>query len=419
MVASAPEALRVLALATLSLTFLSCIKTVEETNRPCPCAADWSCCVTANVCVPAGTGCPDGECTEGSCPAGQECASVHRCGVVVPGAGNPAKVMLAIDRSGSMKTRPDDDAIWGCCVTGNGGSTLNTACTGYDPSGQCKWNNLKELLVGQGQFLDQMAGNARFGLALFPGEQVDSCAGGKVEVEVSASADEGNRGAIQAALDQLSAAGGTPTTATLQAIAANPGFTRVEPRTKSFVVLMTDGAPNCNPRLDSATCTCTGPNCADPALCLDDAGLVQAISDLHAGGIDTFVVWFGVVQDYASDTLNRAAVAGGRARSGDPKYYAVRDGTDLAPILDQIHVEIRRCIYPLSKEPQYPDSLQVVLTDARADGGSADTTLAHGTDWDYTDPTDLFVEIKGATCEHIDGAEDGRYQLTFLQMVPL
>ena len=52
MVASAPEALRVLALATLSLTFLSCIKTVEETNRPCPCAADWSCCVTANVCVP-------------------------------------------------------------------------------------------------------------------------------------------------------------------------------------------------------------------------------------------------------------------------------------------------------------------------------------------------------------------------------
>ncbi|MDP9149766.1 MAG: hypothetical protein M3O36_07500 [Myxococcota bacterium] len=40
------------------LALVGCAKSLAETDRPCPCASGWSCCVAADVCVMAGATCP-------------------------------------------------------------------------------------------------------------------------------------------------------------------------------------------------------------------------------------------------------------------------------------------------------------------------------------------------------------------------
>lgn len=37
---------------------LSCVSTVDERNRPCPCSPGWTCCAAAAVCVPSSERCP-------------------------------------------------------------------------------------------------------------------------------------------------------------------------------------------------------------------------------------------------------------------------------------------------------------------------------------------------------------------------
>src|SRR5262249_49769806 len=71
----------------------------------------------------------------------------------------------------------------------------------------------------------------------------------------------------------------------------------------SYVLLLTDGLPNCNPAnpnscINAAACQCTltGGNCVGQfcALgCLDQDGSVAAIQQLRAYGIFTIVIGFG------------------------------------------------------------------------------------------------------------------------------
>src|SRR5262249_35085856 len=105
-----------------------------------------------------------------------------------------------------------------------------------------------------------------------------------------------------------------------------------DPQREDFILLLTDGLPNCNPNnaknCNVGMCTCTlNPTTAcapgQPFCtlgCLDDDGSVQAIRDLrdatkHAGGIRTIVVGFGSDTASGGDVLNAMAVAGGFQRT--------------------------------------------------------------------------------------------------------
>ncbi|MGC4117524.1 MAG: hypothetical protein QM765_23790 [Myxococcales bacterium] len=264
-------------------------------------------------------------CDCGPCATGDVCTKVGRCGKVVDGNAQPAKVMLALDRSGSMKTLPESDTDWGCAQDSSG--------SGYDPSGSCKWNQLKELVAGPGGMLDQGAVQARFGLALFPDTTYgEACSSGRIEVPVLAQPGQGNA-SISRLLASATPGGGTPSAETLRNVASDPDFTY--PDASRYVVLVTDGMPNCNASI--ATCTaCTNTAypeklCSDPRNCLDDVSLVHSVATLKAKGIDTFIVGFGasLASPVTAAVLDAAAEEGGRALAGDRKYYQAGSAAEL------------------------------------------------------------------------------------------
>jgi len=401
-------------LALICASGLGCIKPVEETHRQCPCSKDWVCCEGSYVCASEQSLCPapdpEKDCTPTSCPSGQVCTPVKRCGVAFPGTKLPPKVMLVLDRSGSMKMHSEDDQ-YGCCVT-----STDTTCEGYDPNGSCKWNTLKHLLLDTGGLLDTTKNEARFGLAIFPNEDTsaDACSSGQVLVDVGQGS---NIDPITQALGSASLvpAGGTPTASTLLDVANDAAFVADEKDTSRYVILITDGMPNCNTLLDPATCQCTSPVCnVTPLNCLDDVRTVDAVKTLFDKGVTTFVIGFGTATNNpaAAQVLNDMATAGGTANS-----FQADNASDLKAVLDSlVKVQTAPCVFPLAQAPQNPDGLIVILSNTQ---DSSEVVLSRGSQWDYTDDKHLYVEILGDSCSLIQGATDSRYKLSFLVVTPL
>ncbi|HEY3445123.1 MAG TPA: hypothetical protein VGK67_02120 [Myxococcales bacterium] len=255
-------------------------------------------------------------------------------GAVHHGGDAGTKVMLVLDKSGSMKTLASSDTQWGCANDGAG--------NGYNPNGDCKWNTLKSLLSGANGFLDQTAGSVRHGMVIFSDPNSgDSCSPGVVEVAVASTAGA-NVAQIKQKLATYVPVGGTPSSATLRDLVNEPSLLSAEP-TNNYVLLVTDGLPNCNSSLSTCTaCTNAGdPSkmCGDVRNCLDDVALVSAVKALKAKGIDTFVVGFGSAFDNvdARRVLDAAAEAGGQALAGQAtKFYAATNAAELQSVLDQI-----------------------------------------------------------------------------------
>lgn len=226
---------------------------------------------------------------------------------------------------------------------------------------------------------------------------------------------------ILAALHTYTPAGGTPTAAALtSALEYFQNGEGSELTGANYVLLATDGGPNCNADLTCETESCTlnmegmscGPdaNCCDAALdpdgprrCLDEDATVEAVTALAEAGVNTFVVGIPGTEFY-EETLDRVAVAG-RAANPDapPSYYkvtAVGDVDGLADVLTAITTGvIMTCRLTLTSTPPDPDYeglLNVVIDGERIaqagdDGWEVDTTTSPPT-----------VVLKGATCEQME-----------------
>jgi hypothetical protein len=210
-----------------------------------------------------------------------------------------------------------------------------------------KWNSVGTSLQA---LIARIGAKAHFGAAIFPDPASSSC---DVGVEVM-SVRPGSAETAATLAQAMSAppSGGTPTAATLRALL--PELRDLVGQT--FVILATDGGPNCN---DALTCDldhCTAnidhvsssclpgvpPSCCEgptgtPLDCLDDTATVAAVGELDAAGIPTFVIGVPGSEAYAA-VLDAAAGAGGTARSGNPAYYAVTtsDAAALTAALSQV-----------------------------------------------------------------------------------
>ncbi len=192
---------------------------------------------------------------------------------------------------------------------------------------------------------------ANFGAAVFPApSNVDQCASGVEVMSVrrgDPASTSGLDGPVTTALLSATAAaanGGTPTSATLNALM--PKLAQL--KGKLFVVLATDGGPNCNqaavcsiagcmPNIEGiagcdATTNCCAPPKGTPSNCLDDQATLAAVNKLKAAGIPTYVIGIPGSAPYAA-LLDSLAIAGGTAQTtGSSKYYRV-DSTDQTVLL--------------------------------------------------------------------------------------
>jgi hypothetical protein len=190
--------------------------------------------------------------------------------------------------------------------------------------------------------------------------------------------------------------GGTPTAPALT-VAAGAFSPRA---TRRFLLLATDGAPNCNGMLPQLTCRCTSPAMVcmspdpGPYSCLDDTRTIMVLDGLLTNEqIPTYVV--GIEDPGFSDVLDAMAVAGGRPRMipGQHAFYSVTSAGELQQALMDITQRIPACIFSAPVPP--PNARFSIEIDG--------TTIAQDTTngWTWLDPSMGQIELHGAACARV------------------
>lgn len=281
----------------------------------------------------------------GTRPDGTTCDCVD-----VPLFVDPPTIYFVLDRSGSMAV-------------------------------QDKWNSVR---VTVGKIMRHLGPRANFGAAWFPATSGDdACAPGSEIFPVRAgdppsSTDGPSTKALLAATLTVPK-GGTPTGATL-ALVKNRLSSLAG---KTYVILATDGAPNCNKNAacgynecqlnveEAPGCPSIGPkNCCEPPEgyrenCNDSSATLGAIRSLTSTGTPVYVVGLPGAATYRS-LLDRMAVEGGTARATSPRYFAIDAASEDAMLsaLKQIAAQITgTCTFDLKEAPSNPEHVNVYLDD--------------------------------------------------------
>jgi hypothetical protein len=258
-------------------------------------------------------------------------------------AKTPAEVMLVLDRSGSM------------------------AELTIPPS--TRWDDATAAVNGALAANPQLA----WGIKLFP--TGDTVCGLSPNVEVPAQF--GTPAAIARVIDRAGPpkdklGQGTPTDKVIKVVAGH--LKAVTAPLPKYIILVTDGVPSC------------AANLAD-----DPGTTITAIKDAAAAGIPTFVIGVGY-DDQGLGTLDQMAVAGGKPRTGMPKFYPAANRAELDDALAAITLAITTCVFPLAIPPLDPEFVGVTV-----DGQLIPRDPAHAEGWDYLGGG-MGVQIFGSAC---------------------
>ena len=291
----------------------------------------------------------------------------------------PPDILILLDASGSM----NDDTANNTCNGGCGATS--------------KWAQATPAINAVVADTD---GSIRWGLKFFADTDVTCGVGSGVAVPVGI----GNAGAIQnALLARTSANGGvsngssTPTRGAENSGAAYlTGLTDLSPK---FLLLVTDGAPNCMPgNVDRA---------AD-----DSAGAVAAVTNAAMAGFPTMVVGVSTSGVPGVDaTLNDLAIAGGYPRAASPSYYPVSSAAELTAALRALVDMTPDCTFALPPAPNSYTStgnIGVVVS-----GTQIPRDTSHAGGWDYTNSAQTAIQIYGPTCDEIKAGTVTSVQIVF------
>jgi hypothetical protein len=293
-----------------------------------------------------------------------------------------ARMVFVIDRSGSM----------------------NQPLTATEPAS--RWNAMQLALA---QTLPGFERDLQMGVLLYPRvpmsgllasiQACDQLPGDRIDIEPSRE----NASAVVSAIRQFGPGGATPTAAAIYR-ATRYLRAREARGLAQYIVLATDGAPNCNTMLNPETCDCVLPSgCASAGLgarnCLDGDGAVASIDAARTQGIFTYVIGIdGDLEGRYVAVLDRMAVAGGRASSGSRRYFSIQDRTQLAASFADIQRTVVRCAYVTPSRPDDPDRITVRVANVDV---PRDPTRREG--WDWTDRDYGELTLYGAACQRVLG----------------
>lgn len=289
------------------------------------------------------------------------------------------QVMFVIDRSGSM-----DFDLAG---QPNGGQ-------------KSRWRILERAIT---PVLSNLESTVELGAKFFPDpindvQRDDACG---VSTKVDIAPHTLSAASIVNIFQSTTPLGGTPTS---EAISAATKFLASSDRRAlaKYMVLATDGAPNCNPDLDQFSCVCTGSqgrsSCTDDPdgarNCLDDSLAVKLVAQAQTQfKIPTFVIGLGAPSEPAFvNTLNKMAIAGGRARAGATSYFDATSPETLNAALKTVQDGISRCTYVTPSRPDDPNAIDIAI-----DGVTISRSATNG--WDWIDQDYGAIAFFGAACD--------------------
>jgi hypothetical protein len=281
-----------------------------------------------------------------------------------------------------------------------------------------KYDTAREVL---GKLLNVIGHRVSYGASVFP-ESTEGCGPGREIFPPAVGGLPACDGSLDPTLLKFLRAFGyfVPDGPTPTAAAINNLSTELESFAgDTSLVLITDGAPNCNV---DATCkadqctlnieggsvgdqVCTSSfNCCDPrntgpdagGNCVDGDATVHEVVALAKAGIPTYVVGMPGAEPYAA-LLNRLAVAGGTARAGDTSYYAVTDQSDLEQALYAIGTGIAiQCTIDLDAPPDDPSLVNVYF-----DGVVVPADPDNGWSW----ASDSSIQVNGDACAQLQSGD--------------
>jgi hypothetical protein len=239
-----------------------------------------------------------------------------------------------------------------------------------------------------------------FGLMIFPNVSGDPvCSGRSSQCEPGheplVGVAEGNFIPIRDSLGTMVTCGGTPIAMTLQNARAYLDTLAADGHPK-FILLATDGAPNCNDALDGTSCACTNPlgGCIlNPGNCLDDARTYATIEEMRLGGIQLFVL--GIGTSGWMDVLNEMA-----SRGGTGGAFLAEDTAAIRTTFEEIAGSIATCEFDMrSPSPTADPTLVNFYFDGVVVPTDRDGVCDNG--WAWTDDSHTRVQFCGAFCDQI------------------
>jgi hypothetical protein len=220
-------------------------------------------------------------------------------------------------------------------------------------------------------------GEVAWGLTLFPASDARAC----LTAPLSITPSMGTAGAIATAIGAATPTGsGTPTREAV--VQAGREVLASGRPTRKYLLLATDGEPNCAP----------GPGDQSAA---DVAGTAAAIRSLAEQGVTTFVLGVAVHGTSAA-ALATMAEAGGHARQAATAYYTASDAPALQGALDEVARQVALCTFDLTPPPPAGTTLTLSIA-----GRSFARSPGHiGDGWDVTS-AGRAIELYGAACDAI------------------
>jgi hypothetical protein len=309
---------------------------------------------------------------------------------------DPARLYFVLDRSGSMSD--------------TGGKHGN------------KYQTVRLAVIN---LSSKIGFRSEIGAAVYPALGGDACAAGAEVMlmqpgDPKSYADQGQQGPVTTKLAQalnVAPKGGTPTGQTLTALL--PKLSKLGKN--AYVILATDGGPNCNDTVECAASSCIPNieqvmgctdkvNCCDPKVdpsfshgdCLDSDATLSAVTALAQAGVKTLVV--GIPGSAAYGTLlDLLAVAGGAPREASPRYYRVDDVDDLEGLLLTVGSQVTvSCDIALDSAPKDINEINLYFDETLVVSDMTDG-------WSYSDTTT--ITLHGKACDTLLSGAVGKVQV--------
>ena len=189
----------------------------------------------------------------------------------------------------------------------------------------------------------------------------------------------------------------TPTESAVNAAAAY--MKTVPDQNPKYLLLATDGIPNCKP--------------GDRTVTDDDSpGATTAVTNAAAAGFPTFVV--GIGNTMGDATLNMFATAGGEPKTGSADgnlFYEVNSTSDSVAALTKIVGQATSCSFPLTG---VSGDLEKVAVSAKDAAGNTIEIMQDDTNgWSYTDATKTAIILNGDACKNLKSVTYTGFQFIY------